>query len=83
MPLDTLQKTLLQIANEAYPAKGILSYENDKLTANWDNLPSALKDLENDNLIEKGSLIVSCLNEISIVGDIEITSKGRNFLKEN
>lgn len=87
MPLDTLQKTLLQIANEAYPAKGIISYENGKLEGypdlNWDDIPVALKDLENEDLIKQGSVVVSAINEISIVGDIEITSKGRNYLKQN
>jgi len=87
MPLDTLQKTLLQIANEAYPARGIISSENGKLAGypdlNWDDVPAGLKDLENDNLIEQGSIRVSAINEITITGDIEITSKGRNYLKQN
>lgn len=87
MPLGTLQKALLQIANKAYPARGIISSENGKLAGhpdlNWDAVPAALKDLENDNLIEQGSIVVSCMNEITVVGDIEITSKGRNYLKQN
>lgn len=87
MLLDTLQKTLLQIANDAYPARGIISSENGKLAGypdlNWDDVPAGLKDLENNNLIEQGSIRVSAINEITITGDIEITSKGRNYLKQN
>ncbi|AMX20885.1 hypothetical protein IEC338SC_p3825 (plasmid) [Acinetobacter pittii] len=87
MPLDKLQQTLLEIANRAYPAKAIIEYENGKLAGhpdfNWNDLPAALNDLENENLIEKDSVRISADNKITITGELKITSTGRNYLKQN
>lgn len=87
MPLDKLQQILLEIANRAHPAKAIIENENGKLAShpdfNWSDLPAALNNLENENLIEEGSIRVSALNEITITGELKITSIGRSYLKQN
>ncbi|QHI24740.1 hypothetical protein Ahae5227_17890 (plasmid) [Acinetobacter haemolyticus] len=90
MSLNTLQLILLKKADTKYGTFEVLELENNNNNVvgipdfTYDEVVIALKELEDDFLIEKNSTQSDCLGgKLFITGNIQITSKGHNYLKQN
>lgn len=88
MPLDKLQLILLKRADAKYPSIEILELENDNNNVvgipnfTYKEVVIALKELEDNFFIKPDSVRVNDQGPF-ITGNVEITSIGRNYLKQN
>lgn len=83
MQLDGLKRKILEIANAQYPGVALIEIENNKIVSLYEyeieDVIKALKELQ-DNTFIVNAIIIG-VDQIVSFGHLEITSKGKNLLK--